>query len=142
MQECDAAKCHGQKLIAFYSKVVSLFNVEWTIKVDDSVYLNPQRLMLAIPQWRSMGVEYVGCMKRGVIIPQTYAPRQRFDREYMLIGASHLLNALGSAFAVHSAVVEEALLPNANSLRLLDSPGARPSAAPCVPPATLPGVRR
>lgn len=41
------------------------YDAEWVLKVDDDVYLNPGRLMLALEQWQVMGVDYVGCMKHG-----------------------------------------------------------------------------
>jgi hypothetical protein len=109
------------------------YETEWIVKVEDSVYLMPQRLVLAMHQWRGMGAEYVGCMKRGVIIPDRFASKPRFDPDHILIGTGHLLNAHGSAFVVHSAVVEDVVVPNAKHLRFLSSPGAVPNPASAPP---------
>jgi hypothetical protein len=124
VQECGKPQCIVKKLLAFYTKVVALYQAEWIVKVDDSVYMTPQRLMLAIPQWRAMGAEYVGCMKRGIIIPDRFGPKRRFDRDHVLMGIGHMLNAHSSAFVVHAAVVEDAIVPNAQHLRILSNPGA------------------
>jgi hypothetical protein len=94
------------------------------MKVDDSVYLSPQRLALATQQWLGMGAEYVGCMKRGVNIPERYNLRRGFEKDYMLMGEAHLLNAHRAAFALSTVVIEEALLPNAHQMRHLSSEGA------------------
>jgi hypothetical protein len=133
VQECARADCSSRKLLAFYLKVVDLYDARWIVKVDDSVYLNPQRLKLAATQWAAMRADYVGCMKRGVIIPAYWKfERQRhFDKDHLLLGQGHKLNAHKAAFALDSGVVHEALKPNAHRLRTLESSGAPAGSFAC-----------
>ena len=124
MQECARPACRGRKLLSFYSTVAKLYRTEWVVKVDDAVYVNPQRLSLAFPQWLAMGAEYIGCMKKGVIIPDRYNPRRGFEKDYMLMGIENLLNAHGSMVVLSAAAVEQGIAPNAHNLRPLNSEGA------------------
>lgn len=38
------------------------FAPRWFLKVEDDVYVSPSHALAALPQWRGMGVEYVGCL--------------------------------------------------------------------------------
>ena len=126
LQECDESDCSSRKLLAFFEKVTALYDAAWIAKIDDAVYLSPQRLQLAARQWEAMHVEYIGCMKRAINIPSASQWQQRlqFDKDRMLLGYDDVLSAHAAAFAVAGAVVEEGLLPNRQHLRLFASAGA------------------
>lgn len=47
-----------------------LYDAEWVLKLDDDVYITPNRLDLAMDQWDAMNVDYVGCMKHGDVLRQ------------------------------------------------------------------------
>lgn len=126
LQECPKASCKSRKLITFFATVSKLYRTEWIVKVDDSIYLNPQRLTLAFPQWHAMQAEYIGCMKHGVIIPvlDIYSRGAMFERDFMLMGHDYPLNAGAAAVVVSAAAVEGLLAPNAHQMRMLNSEGA------------------
>lgn len=39
------------------------YNAKWVAKIDDDVYLTPNRLLRVLTQWDSISADYVGCMK-------------------------------------------------------------------------------
>lgn len=38
------------------------FAPRWFLRVEDNVYVSPSHALAALPQWRGMAVEYVGCL--------------------------------------------------------------------------------
>lgn len=42
------------KTFLFLRTAISRYDVQYVIKADDDIYLNPPRLALAIPQWHAM----------------------------------------------------------------------------------------
>jgi hypothetical protein len=63
LQECYT--CLSDKTLAFLLTVHHKFDVKWVMKIDDDVFLAPERLPHIIPQWDAVGADYVGCMKTG-----------------------------------------------------------------------------
>jgi hypothetical protein len=61
MQECY--RCLPDKTLAFLVEVSKRWDAKWVAKIDDDVYLTPNRLIRALPQWDSISADYVGCMK-------------------------------------------------------------------------------
>ena len=61
MQECY--RCLPDKTLAFLIEVNRKWDAKWIAKIDDDVYLTPNRLLRAVPQWDSINADYVGCMK-------------------------------------------------------------------------------
>ena len=55
------------------------YDADWVLKLDDDVYITPNRLSLAMDQWDAMHVDYVGCMKHGDVrkeVEHRYRPIQ------------------------------------------------------------------
>lgn len=65
LQECY--RCLPEKTLSFFLAVHQQYNAEWIFKVDDDVYLSPDRIPLAVEQWDVMQVDYVGCMFHGEV---------------------------------------------------------------------------
>jgi hypothetical protein len=63
LQECYA--CLPDKTLSFLLTVHQKFDVKWVMKIDDDVFLAPERLPHIIPQWDAVGADYIGCMKNG-----------------------------------------------------------------------------
>lgn len=71
-------------MLAYILHVNRLYSARWIVKMDDDVYLNPSRLLLAMRQWNSMHADYVGCMKHGVVISQSSS--KWFEPNHLLLG--------------------------------------------------------
>ena len=63
VQECYS--CLPDKTLAFLLAVRRQYDAKWVIKIDDDVFLAPERLPHLLPQWSAVGAEYIGCMKQG-----------------------------------------------------------------------------
>jgi hypothetical protein len=50
--------------------VHSQYDADWVVKLDDDVYLQGTRLLLAIEQWEAMNVDYIGCMQHGDVLQE------------------------------------------------------------------------
>ena len=61
VQECY--RCLPDKTLAFFMLVHKRYNAKWVAKIDDDVYLTPNRLLRVLAQWDSINADYVGCMK-------------------------------------------------------------------------------
>lgn len=53
------------KVYTFLQDVQAMYNPEFIIKTDDDVYIRPDRLAQAIPQWQAKGSGYIGAMRAG-----------------------------------------------------------------------------
>ncbi|KAL0025605.1 hypothetical protein WJX79_007394 [Trebouxia sp. C0005] len=53
------------KAYMFLQDVQARYNPEFIIKTDDDVYIRPDRLAQAIPQWQAKGSGYIGAMRAG-----------------------------------------------------------------------------
>jgi hypothetical protein len=125
VQECY--RCLPEKTLAFLLAVHRSWRARWVAKVDDDVYLAPSRLLRALPQWDSLGADYVGCMKTAGVISNSkdrwYEPRGA------LLGHEYFMHALGSLYVVSGRAVHDWIAPNAAALRLLSNEGALCAAA-------------
>ncbi|CAK9137027.1 unnamed protein product, partial [Ilex paraguariensis] len=58
----------SSKTRLYFSKVVSIWNAEFYVKVDDDVHVNLDMLMSTLARYRSKPRIYVGCMKPGPVL--------------------------------------------------------------------------
>lgn len=63
MQDCY--NCLPEKTLSFLLTVRERYDVKWVLKIDDDVFLSPERLLNVVQQWTAVGADYVGCMKNG-----------------------------------------------------------------------------
>nr|KAJ0211450.1 hypothetical protein LSAT_V11C400208600 [Lactuca sativa] len=54
----------------YFSKVVSIWDAEFYVKVDDDVHVNLGMLMTTLARYRSKPRTYLGCMKSGPVLFQ------------------------------------------------------------------------
>lgn len=104
------------KTVAFLKLVTSLYDPQYIVKVDDDVYLRPDRLPYAVKQWTTFGSDYVGCMKTGRIMT---SPEWRWyePQHAVLGGKEYFTHAWGSIYVLSGkAALTIAQLP-ANSMR-------------------------
>jgi hypothetical protein len=76
--------------------------VTWVVKVDDDVYLAPERVAAASRQWSSLGAGYVGCMRHGG--PMRRPSSRWHEPAHALVGNNYWLHAAGSIYAVSGPV--------------------------------------
>ncbi|KAF7125012.1 hypothetical protein RHSIM_Rhsim12G0001100 [Rhododendron simsii] len=57
----------------YFSTVVSIWDAEFYVKVDDDVHLNLGMLVSTLARYRSKPRIYIGCMKSGPVLSQKYA---------------------------------------------------------------------
>jgi Galactosyltransferase len=127
-QECYT--CLPQKTTAFFEAVAAAYYADWVVKMDDDVYLNPQRLRLVMKQWNAMRAEYIGCMKHGVV---HHDPSSKwFEPAGLLIGPEYHMNAFGSIYVASGRVVDDVIIPNKERLRQLANEGAAPVRGGCL----------
>ncbi|KAI8471825.1 MAG: galactosyltransferase-domain-containing protein [Monoraphidium minutum] len=86
------------KTRTFFAAAAELYEADWVIKMDDDVYLNMERLTLAMRQWDRIGAGYVGCLKHGGV--WTEPGTRWYEPRHLLLGPTYYLHAYGSIYAV------------------------------------------
>jgi hypothetical protein len=124
MQDCYS--CLTKKVLGFFLAVHNEFTADWVVKVDDDVYMSPQRLPLAVQQWDQMGAGYVGCFQHGDVFSEARDKKSEkwFEPAWPLLGKHYALYAFGSIYAVSGAVINDVIAMNAPLLRHLANEGA------------------
>ncbi|KXZ43951.1 hypothetical protein GPECTOR_77g5 [Gonium pectorale] len=131
VEECYT--CLPNKTRAFFVAALAAYpSVRWVLKMDDDVFLIPQRLPPAAAQWERMGAGYIGCMKHGYVFKEPGA--RWYEPQHLLLGPAYYLHAYGSAYVLSSEVVRRVILPNYHSLRLQANEGKQ-GYKPCHPAA-------
>jgi hypothetical protein len=103
------------KTLTFFRHVAQTYDADYIIKLDDDVYARLDRLGAAVAQWRSAGVDYVGCMKRG---PIHKSPTLRwYEPKHVLLGDSYFTHCWGSAYALSQRAAHIISTVPADSLR-------------------------
>jgi len=103
------------KVHAFLAQAAREYDVDWVVKADDDIWLNPERLAAALKEWGAMG-DYVGCMKTGPIFT---SPDQRwYEPDHALLGSKeYFRHAWGPIYALQRRAVEAVTQIPAGSLR-------------------------
>eukprot|EP00892_Ulva_mutabilis_P002148 jgi/Ulvmu1/11934/UM082_0013.1 len=119
MEECST--CGARKIIEMFQAAMEEFSPQWFLKVEDSVYVSPSHALAALPQWRAMGVEYVGCLAHNRHVNwHTLDGKQvvqSADRD--MIGWQYPAHSRRTAYAVSAEAVNAVILPNTDTLREL-----------------------
>jgi hypothetical protein len=119
MQECY--RCLPQKVLAFLEMVASRYYVNWLVKIDDDVYLNPDRFVLGLMQWGNMNADYVACMTKGAVIDD---PSHNWhEPAHVLLGKDYHMRAFGSLYILSGSALRDVIIPNKDRLRLLGNEG-------------------
>ena len=122
MQDCYS--CLPEKTLKFFLAATARYNAHFIVKIDDDVYLNPQRLQMAAAQWNAMNAEYIGCMKKGQVLGSSDDRDNKwYEPSGALLGEEYHLNAFGSVYAVSGLVAGQVIANNAAQLRQLANEG-------------------
>ena len=98
----------AEKSHAFFKAVMSLYDPNYIIKVDDDVYFKLSRLPSVVKHWDSIDADYVGCMKTGDI--QMDPKYKWFEPQHTLLGdASYFAHSWGSVYVL-SRIAAQAML--------------------------------
>ncbi|KAJ4976684.1 hypothetical protein NE237_001790 [Protea cynaroides] len=91
------------KTLAFFKAAYGLFDSEFYVKVDDDVYLRPDRLSLLLAKERSHPQTYLGCMTKGPVLRD---PKLKwYEPLAYLLGSEYFLYAYGPIYALSAEVV-------------------------------------
>jgi hypothetical protein len=109
------------KARSFLNAVGIIYQADWVVKLDDKVYLMPERLPLVAQQWAKIGAGYVGCMARGDV--HDHPKSKWYEPRHLLFGKEYSLHALASTYILSGDVVERVVVRNFDNLRLLNNEG-------------------
>eukprot|EP00873_Tetraselmis_striata_P008348 jgi/Tetstr1/428612/TSEL_018601.t1 len=88
----------------YFLMVHRYFDADYVVKIDDDVYLRPDRLMLAINQYSERKHDYIGCFKRGPII--TRSNRKWFEPDHARLGdGNYFSHAYGPLYILSGRVI-------------------------------------
>ena len=122
MQDCYRG-CLTPKLLAFWELVTSTYRADFVVKMDDDVYVNPGRLLLAAQQWTERQAGYIGCMHGANKIYGD--PRHAYyEPQRQVLGQRYTMYVNGPFVAVKGSIIHEVLLPIQDGLRKVLSNGA------------------
>ncbi|KAG6508376.1 probable beta-1,3-galactosyltransferase 12 [Zingiber officinale] len=109
----------SHKTLEFFKAAFNLFDAEFYVKVDDDIYLRPDRLATLLAKDRAHRLSYIGCMKKGPVV--TDPDMKWYESSGKLIGDEYFLHAHGPIYALSADSV--AFLVNArnDSLRFFDN---------------------
>ncbi|CAN6441722.1 unnamed protein product [Victoria cruziana] len=91
------------KTLAFFKAAFDLFDAEFYVKVDDDIYLRPDRLATLLARDRIHPATYIGCMKKGAVVTD---PKMKwYEPAAHLLGKEYFNHAYGPIFALSAEVV-------------------------------------
>ncbi|KAM4121460.1 hypothetical protein ACB094_01G007500 [Castanea mollissima] len=107
------------KSLAFFKAAFELFEADYYVKVDDVIYLRPDRLAILLAKERSHPLTYIGCMKKGPVITD---PKMKwYEKSGHLIGNEYFLHAYGPIYVLSAEVVASLAAARNSSLRMFSN---------------------
>ncbi|XP_042518689.1 probable beta-1,3-galactosyltransferase 14 [Macadamia integrifolia] len=107
------------KTLAFFKAAYGLFDSEFYVKVDDDIYLRPDRLSILLAKERSHPQTYLGCMKKGPVV--TDPKLKWYEPLSYLLGKQYFLHAYGPIYALSADVVASLVALKNDSFRLFSN---------------------
>ncbi|KAJ6819236.1 putative beta-1,3-galactosyltransferase 12 [Iris pallida] len=108
-----------QKTLEFFKAAFDLFNADYYVKADDSIYLRPDRLSTLLAKDRNHSLTYIGCMKKGPVVTD---PKMKwYESSGHLIGNEYFLHAYGPIYALSAEVVAALATARTDSLRMFSN---------------------
>lgn len=93
------------KVYTFLQDVQAAYNPAFIIKTDDDLYIRPDRLAQAIPQWQARGSGYIGVMRAGTDAhDMTYSPW--YEPLGVLHNKKYYMYASGGMYALSAKAVQ------------------------------------
>ncbi|CAI6006555.1 unnamed protein product [Closterium sp. NIES-65] len=94
----------NRKILLFFTTAFKLYEAKYYIKIDDDIFLMPERLSALIAKPRASPRTYLGCFKKGNVITD---PKKRwFEPQAWLLGAEYHLYASGAIYLLSYDVVQ------------------------------------
>ena len=121
-QDCYRG-CLTTKLLAFWELVTGRYRADFVVKMEDDVYVNPGRLLLAAQQWTQRQAGYVGCMHSAHHVLRDPSVVD-FEPQGQVLGHYYTMYVNGAFVAVNGSVIHEVLLPIQDGLRNVLTDGA------------------
>ncbi|KAK7831195.1 putative beta-1 [Quercus suber] len=91
------------KSLTFFKAAFELFEADYYVKIDDVIYLRPDRLAILLAKERTHPLTYIGCMKKGPVITD---PKMKwYEKSGHLIGNEYFLHAYGPIYVLSAEVV-------------------------------------
>ncbi|KAG0613624.1 hypothetical protein M758_6G117000 [Ceratodon purpureus] len=91
------------KTLAFFRTAYSLYDADFYMKIDDDIYLRPDRLATLLSKPRESPMVYLGCMKKGPVITE---PKFKwYEPQAYMLGSEYFLHAYGPIYALSKEVV-------------------------------------
>ncbi|PQQ08589.1 putative beta-1 3-galactosyltransferase 12 [Prunus yedoensis var. nudiflora] len=107
------------KTLAFFKAAFQLFEADYYVKVDDDIYLRPDRLATLLAKERTHSQTYIGCMKKGPVITD---PKMKwYEKSGHLIGNEYFRHAYGPIYVLSAEVVASLAIARNNSLRMFSN---------------------
>lgn len=107
------------KTLAYFKAAFQLFEADYYVKVDDDVYLRPDRLATLLAKDRSHPYTYIGCMKKGPVITD---PKMKwYEKSGHLLGNEYFLHAYGPIYVLSAEVVASLSIAPKNSFRMFNN---------------------
>jgi len=89
----------------FFLAVHRYYNADYVVKIDDDVYLRPDRLMAGIRQYTANKQDYIGCMTQGTIVRN--ATRKWFEPQHARLGdGNYFTHALGPLYILSGRAID------------------------------------
>ncbi|XP_059661431.1 probable beta-1,3-galactosyltransferase 13 [Cornus florida] len=107
------------KTLAFFKAAYAIFDSEFYVKVDDDIYLRPDRLSLLLAKERSHPQTYIGCMKKGPVFTDPHL--KWYEPLSSLLGNEYFEHAYGPIYALSADVVASLVALKNNSFRMFSN---------------------
>lgn len=107
------------KTLAYFKAAYALYDSEFYVKVDDDIYLRPDRLSLLLAKERSNPQTYIGCLKKGPVF--TDPKLKWYEPLSHLLGKEYFLHAYGPIYALSASVVRSLGALRNNSYRMFSN---------------------
>ncbi|KMZ75112.1 Beta-1,3-GlcNAc transferase, family GT31 [Zostera marina] len=107
------------KTLAYFKEAYRLYDSKFYVKVNDGVYLRPDRLSLLLAKNRSHSLTYIGCMKNGNVVKDP--THKGYDNFHYLLKSEYFRYAHGAMYALSSDVVSSLVSMKNDSFRMFSN---------------------
>lgn len=88
------------KMLRFFKTVPRLFSARYFLKVDDDIYVRPDRVSYAVTQWTAANADYIGCKRQGGAMLKDPAGKFYEPHRHLVHNEKYFLHMAAPAFAV------------------------------------------
>ncbi|XP_024393869.1 probable beta-1,3-galactosyltransferase 13 [Physcomitrium patens] len=91
------------KTLAYFRTAYALYDADFYMKIDDDIYLRPDRLATLLSKPRGSSRVYLGCMKKGPVVTD---PKYKwYEPKAYMVGREYFLHAYGPIYGLSKEVV-------------------------------------